>query len=33
MFLFPVMMIFVTVFALNTVGDFLRLRFGVEGRS
>lgn len=33
MFLFPVLMIFVTVFALNTVGDFLRLRYGVEGRS
>jgi peptide/nickel transport system permease protein len=33
MFLFPVTMIFITVFALNTVGDFLRLRFGVEGRS
>jgi peptide/nickel transport system permease protein len=31
-FLFPVVMIFVTVFALNTVGDHLRGRFGVEAR-
>jgi peptide/nickel transport system permease protein len=33
MFLFPVMMIFITVFALNTVGDHLRSRYGVETRS
>jgi peptide/nickel transport system permease protein len=33
MFLFPVMMIFITVFALNTVGDHLRSRYGAETRS
>lgn len=32
-FLFPVLMIFVTVLALNTVGDHLRARFGAESRS
>jgi peptide/nickel transport system permease protein len=32
-FLFPVLMIFVTVFALNTVGDHLRARIGLEARS
>ena len=32
-FFFPVLMIFVTVFSLNAVGEFLRTRFGVETRS
>jgi peptide/nickel transport system permease protein len=32
-FLFPVLMIFVTVFALNTVGEHLRARYGTETRS
>lgn len=32
-FFFPVLMIFVTVYSLNAVGDYLRRRFGVEARS
>jgi peptide/nickel transport system permease protein len=31
-FLFPVILIFLTVFALNTIGEHLRARFGGEAR-